>query len=104
MAQKEKDMLSDAVILETLKAHQDVLKKCRVRKIGLFGPHARGDQQRKSDVDFLVVFDEPTFDNFMHLVYSLEKFLKRKVDIVTEGSLSPYIRPYVEREVTWYEV
>jgi predicted nucleotidyltransferase len=40
----------------------------------------------------------------MDLVSSLEKSLGRRVDIVTEGSLSPYIRPYVEKEVRWHEV
>jgi predicted nucleotidyltransferase len=51
-----------------------------------------------------VEFGEPNFDNFMDLVFALEKYLRRKVDLVTEGNLSPYIRPYVEKEIRWYEV
>ena len=43
-------------------------------------------------------------DLFMDLVFSLEKHPGKKVDLVTKGSLSPYIRPYVEKEVKWYEV
>jgi predicted nucleotidyltransferase len=39
----------------------------------------------------------------MELLFSLEKLLGKKVDLVTNGSLSPYIRPYVEKEIKWYE-
>lgn len=96
--------LTERTIFATFKEHSDILKKLSVKKIGLFGSYARGEQKRRSDIDILVEFEDPTFDNFMDLVFSLEKYLGKKVDIVTEGSLSPYIRPYVEKEVKWYEV
>ncbi len=91
-------------IFSILSEHSETLKKLSVRKIGLFGSYARGEQKFRSDIDFLVEFNSPTFDNFMDLVFSLEKYLGRKVDVITKGSLSPYIRPYVEKEVRWYEV
>ena len=91
-------------IIGVLGEHSDMLKKLSVKKIGLFGSYARGEQKARSDVDFLVELEKPTFDNFMDLVFSLEKYLGRKVDVITEGSLSPHIRPYVEKEVRWYEV
>lgn len=90
-------------IIMALRKHKDILAKYKVKKIGLFGSFARGEQKKFSDVDFLVEFKEPTFDNFMDLVFSLEDLLGRKVDLVTQGNLSPYIRPYVEKEIKWYE-
>ena len=87
-----------------MKEHSDTLRKLSVKKIGLFGSYVSGEQKKRSDIDFVVQFENPTFDNFMDLVFSLEKSLGRRVDIATEGSLSPYIRPYVEKEVRWYEV
>ncbi len=104
MKTTRKPLLTERDIFATLNEHPDILKKLSVKKIGLLGPYVRGEQKRRSHINFLVAFEQPTFDNFMDLVFSLEKYLGRKVDIVTEGSLSPYIRPYVEKEVTWYEV
>jgi len=99
-----KQKLTEELIFSILRQHIDILRKLSVRKIGLFGSFVRGEQRRRSDIDFLVEFEKPTFDNFMDLVFSLEKLLGKKVDIVTQGSLSPYIRPYVEKEVRWCEV
>jgi uncharacterized protein len=101
---KKEQELTDELIFSILRKHVDLLKKLSVRKIGLFGSFVRGEQKRRSDIDFLVEFEKPSFDNFMDLVFSLEKHLGKKVDLVTKDSLSPYIRPYVEREVKWYEV
>lgn len=76
-----------------------------VRRIGIFGSFARGEQKRTSDVDVLVEFAEgkATFDNFMQLVYYLEDLFGRKVDLLTVGGIDKYIRPRVEREVIWIE-
>ncbi len=101
---KKKQELTDDLIFSILRKHADLLKKLSVRKIGLFSSFVRGEQKRRSDIDFLVDFERPIFDNFMDLVFSLEKHLGKKVDLVTKDSLSPYIRPYVEKEVKWYEV
>jgi predicted nucleotidyltransferase len=103
MKAKNKKALTYNEIMRILKEHSDILKKYKVRKIGLFGSYVRGEQKKRSDIDFLVAFEEPTFDNFMELLFSLEKLLGKKVDLVTDGSLSPYIRPYVEKEIKWYE-
>ena len=104
MKRKPKPELTEQTIFAILGEHSDTLRKLSVKKIGLFGSYVRGEQKKRSDIDFVVQFENPTFDNFMDLVFSLEKSLGRRVDIVTEGSLSPYIRPYVEKEVRWYEV
>ena len=93
--------------IDILKNQEGLIKqKYGVKRIGIFGSFAREEQRADSDIDVLVDFEEgaKTFDNFMDLVFSLEKLLGKKVDIVTQGSLSPYIRPYVEKEVRWCEV
>lgn len=90
--------------LRILKANEkEVKRKFGVRKIGIFGSYARGEEKETSDVDVLVEFEEPTFRNFMGLVFFLEELFDREVDLVTVKGLSPYIRPYVEREVVWSE-
>jgi len=95
---------ADNEIFSLLERHSNILRQFKVKKIGLFGSFARGEQKRHSDIDFMVEFYEPTFDNFMDLLFSLEKLFDRKVELITDGSLSPYLQPFVEKEVKWYEV
>ncbi len=89
-------------VIDILKSHEREMKKrFSVRRIGLFGSFARGEQKDTSDVDILVEFEEPTFDNFMNLAFFLEDLFSRRVELVTPDSLSPYIAPYVKKEVVW---
>lgn len=76
-----------------------------VTRLGLFGSFARGEQTRTSDVDVLVGFapGSATLHNFICLSDYLEQLFKRKVDLLTEASLSDLIRPYIERDVIWIE-
>jgi predicted nucleotidyltransferase len=88
--------------IEILKGHEKEIKeKFGVRKIGIFGSFARGEEKETSDVDVLVELEKPSFDNFMNLAFFLEDLFQRKVDLVTSNSLSPYIGPYVKNEVVW---
>ena len=91
-------------ILQSLKDRPEMLRKYRVKRIGVFGSYATGKQKPRSDIDFLVHFEEPTFDNFMGLNSHLERLFKRKIDLITDGSLSPHIKPYVEKQIRWHEV
>lgn len=104
MKSKEQSPLTRQEILRTLRNHRDALVKLKVKRIGLFGSFAAGKQRKRSDIDFLVEFLEPTFDNFMGLHARLRRLFGRKIDLITPIGLSVYIRPFVEKEVRWYEV
>jgi len=86
--------ISSEKIINMLKDHNEILRKYEVKRIGLFGSYARGDQ---------IEFEKPVFENFMDLAFYLEKLFGRKIELITNGNLSPYIQPYVEKEVKWYE-
>ena len=89
--------LTSRVIIAQLQKHHDGLNQFKVKRIGLFGSYAAGRQTQKSDVDFIVEFYEPTFDNFMGLVAFLEKLFKKKVDVLTpEGVDSIRIKSVAE--------
>ncbi len=77
-----------------------------VRSIGLFGSFVRGEAGAESDVDILVEFDaaKKTFDNFIDTCFLLEGLLDRRVELVTGESISPYIKPYVLREVEYVPI
>jgi predicted nucleotidyltransferase len=76
-----------------------------VTKIGIFGSFARGEQTKNSDVDVLVDFAPgyATLHNFIGLSDYLEALFRRRVDLLTEPSVSNYIRPYIEQDVIWIE-
>lgn len=70
-----------------------VCRRHDVRILKVFGSAARGEDRPDSDVDFLVEFDgrKSLFD-LVGLQLDLEEFLGREVDVLTEPSISPYLR------------
>lgn len=70
-----------------------------VKRIALFGSVARGEDRPDSDVDILVELKSPLGLKWFGLEEELSRALGRNVDLVSEQALSPYIRPYVERDL-----
>ena len=94
---KMKKTLTRRQIFSLLQKNQDTLQKYAVKRIGLFGSYAIGNQTPKSDIDFIVEFEKPTFDNFMGLCFYLEKLFRKKVDVLTaEGVESIRIKEVAE--------
>lgn len=63
--------------------------------MALFGSFARGDQRAKSDIDIIIKFDKSKEKSLLDLVHAeneFQKLFKRKVDLLTPGSLSPYLK------------
>ena len=81
--------------------HSELASRFTVKKIGVFGSFAKGDESPESDVDIIVDLAEPTFDNYMDLKFRLEDVLKRPVDLVMADTVKPRIRPIIEREVIY---
>ncbi|PKN00006.1 MAG: nucleotidyltransferase [Elusimicrobia bacterium HGW-Elusimicrobia-2] len=69
--------------MRELKENREVLKKYTVKKIGLFGSFVQNRQKVSSDIDFVVEFNKPSFDNLIGLIDYLEKLFDRKVDVLT---------------------
>jgi len=94
------------IVLKKIEAAAPAIRtQFGVTKIGIFGSFARGEQTKKSDVDVLVDFAQgyATLHNFIGLSDYLEALFRRKVDLLTEPSISKYIRPYIEQDVIWIE-
>jgi predicted nucleotidyltransferase len=60
---------------------QELEEKYKVKKIGIFGSYARGEQREGSDIDIVVEFKEPVGFLFVHLADFLEEILGSKVDL-----------------------
>jgi predicted nucleotidyltransferase len=67
--------------------------------VRIFGSFARGTQRKSSDIDLLVVMEEGrTLLDIIALEQSLAKQLGRRIDILTERSLSPHLRDRILSE------
>ena len=97
------ETLTSKKIINILKKNNNILKKYSVIKIGLFGSYVKDENKKSSDIDFLVDFENITFDNFMDLSFKLEDIFHKNIDLITPDSLSPYIKPYIEHKIMWYE-
>ncbi|MBI4685278.1 MAG: nucleotidyltransferase family protein [Nitrospirae bacterium] len=90
--------------IEILKKHESTIKaKFHVRKIGVFGSFARGEEKEGSDIDVLIELEDKyeTFDNFMDLKFFLEDLFNRKIDLVTVEALRPQLKDDILREVVY---
>ncbi len=89
-------------IIRILNKNKSIIEKeFSVEKIGVFGSYVKGIQTESSDIDILVEFKNPTYDNFINLAFYLENLFGKRIDLVTVKGLSPYIYPFVEKEVVW---
>ena len=77
-----------------------------VIRLGIFGSYARREATPESDVDVLVAFrpEQRTFDNLFKVGEVWESVFHRRVDLVTEDSLSPHIGPRILKEVQYVDL
>lgn len=92
--------ISFMIASETLDA---LVARCRehgAAMIALFGSTSRQEETASSDIDLLVRFDSPKgLVAFSGLERELSEIAQRPVDLVTESSLSPYLRKRVLSEM-----
>lgn len=75
-----------------------------VQQIAVFGSYARGEEVATSDIDILVelrpISQRPSLGlRWFGLEVELTQLLGRQVELVTNMELSPYIRPFVEKDL-----
>ena len=76
-----------------------VLKPQGVARVSVFGSYARGEAGPNSDIDILVRFENPkSLFELVHIQNELEQALGHKVDLVTEGAVSPYLIDTIRQE------
>ena len=78
----------------------DICRQNDVSMIGVFGSMARGEAKKQSDIDLIVRFSKrKSLLSLVRLERELTEALGRKVDLLTEAALSPYIRESVLNEL-----
>ncbi|MEK7817059.1 MAG: nucleotidyltransferase domain-containing protein, partial [Actinomycetota bacterium] len=81
-------MKSRAEILKSLeKAKRELAQQYAIRRLGLFGSYARGEQREDSDVDVLIEVDPSIGLGFVDLAERLEELLGTHVELVSTRAL-----------------
>ncbi len=88
-------------VLRQLEENRSKIRGFGVRRLGIFGSHARGEATESSDMDFLVEFDRATFDNYFDLKFFLEDLFGCTVDLVIEDTIKPRIRSAILEETIY---
>lgn len=88
-------------ILSIIEMHRDTIRNFGVRRLGLFGSHVRGEGKDSSDLDFVVDFEEKTFDNYMDLKFFLEDLFNCSVDLVMIEAIKPRLKPIILSETVY---
>jgi uncharacterized protein len=84
---------------------EKLAKICRENDIvffAVFGSFARGQQNRKSDIDIAIEFDKAKRKSLLDLIRienELSKIFRRKVDLGIFSSLNPNVAEDVKREM-----
>ena len=78
----------------------EICKANDIAMVGVFGTMARGEQTERSDIDLLVRPGKPkSLLSLVTLEREISDALGRRVDILTEGALSPYLRDRILGEL-----
>jgi len=101
MAEENIKLWTADAILDALQANAKHLRELSVSRIGLFGSYCRNAAGLESDIDFLVVLDRLTFDNYMDVRFFLEDLFGCTVDLVLEDNLKPRLRPFIMEEAIY---
>ena len=96
MRVKYKSMVLPAADVALL---HEIAARHGVSRVRVFGSTARGEAGPGSDLDLLIALEPGRgFRDLMDFCEEVEEALERRVDVVLEDGLSPFIRDRVLRE------
>lgn len=75
-----------------------ILKKYNVKKAGIFGSYARGENRKNSDIDIVIQPPKGMGLGFVRIALDLEDSLGKKVDLLTYKSIHSLIRKKILNE------
>lgn len=77
-----------------------ILIKNGVKKASIFGSFARGDYNKKSDIDVLIEYknDDKSLFDLIGLQMEIEKKVKKKVDLGEYSAIRPRIKEKILKE------
>lgn len=90
-------------IIKSLKGIKDILKKeYNIKKIGIAGSFARGENKKSSDLDIIIDYKIKDLDT----LFEIEKLLKKQtkihnIDLLTIKDISPFALEEINKDVIY---
>lgn len=73
-----------------------------IKRMGIFGSVARGEQTEKSDIDICFEGEAPDLFTLVHIKYELEALLGRPVDLVRiRERMDKVLKQTIQKEVLY---
>ena len=98
-------MLSSTEILTFLHENKELFQEqYGIRKIGLFGSYARGEQTDQSDVDIIIDMSSDTeniFDKRLQLKNALILHFAKNVDVCHERAIKPVFKELIFKDAIY---
>mgnify|MGYP001602016641 CR=1 FL=1 len=78
----------------------EVLKNHKIRKAGIFGSYARGEEKENSDIDVLIDVGGRKFSllDLISLEMELEKRLGKKIYLLTYAWINSNLKKYILKD------
>lgn len=94
-----------SLITNNRKKLLEICKKDDIVFMAIFGSFVTGDYKKDSDIDILVRFSKPkSLLELVRIERAFSEVLGRKTELLTEASISPYIRDKIKKEMeVFYE-
>ncbi|MFT4304566.1 MAG: nucleotidyltransferase family protein [Candidatus Woesearchaeota archaeon] len=94
-------MLNKFEILKELEKNKSKIQALGVKKISLFGSYARNEENKNSDIDFIVEFEKGRglFRDYSNLLNLLKSIFKKNIDIVKKKYVREEIIPYIKKDI-----
>ncbi|MCP4108069.1 MAG: nucleotidyltransferase family protein [Desulfobacteraceae bacterium] len=93
-------MLTKEKITEILREKYPYLNsEYGVKRIGLFGSYAKGEQTEDSDIDIVAEFERPAGLKFVEFAEYLEKTLGKKTDVLTPEGIKGIITERIAEDI-----
>lgn len=91
-----------AVSLLIKEKREEIIRIARAHgatSVRIFGSYSRGEEKPGSDIDLIVKLEpNRSLLDVIAMKQAIEDLVHRKVDVVTEAALSPYIRDDILQE------
>lgn len=87
-------------LINAIHSNEKKILSFGVKRLGLFGSFVREEQDEKSDIDFLVVFNKgkKSFDNLFDLHETLTNLTQRKIEVVTDKGIGRRFKKHILNE------
>jgi len=95
-------MLKDEVLMQLQKFYKANAKQYALKKMGIFGSVARGEETRESDIDIVVEFEKPNLFKQAELMLQLKALFGREVDVIALWKrMNPRLKQRIEKEAIY---